>query len=88
MKKTLMITISVAALVAAGGMACAQGVSAPRDPAVTEAPAQNDKSDYMKVETPGETEAVMPAPDAQRPAKPSRAKSETSGQGSAMPGRR
>lgn len=86
MKKTLMITVSVAALVAAGGMAFAQGVNAPRDPAATAAPAHNDKSDKMdkmKVETPHKTEAVKPAPNAQMPAK-SGAKSETSGQGSTM----
>jgi Protein of unknown function (DUF1236) len=85
MKKTLMITVSVAALVAAGGMAFAQGVNAPRDPATTAAPVQkNDKSDKMKVETPSKTEAVKPAPNAQLPAKPNGVKSETSGQGSTM----
>jgi hypothetical protein len=84
MKKTLMITVSVAALVAAGGMAFAQGVNAPRDPAATAAPAHNDKSDKMKVETPHKTEAVKPAPNAQLPAKPNGVKPETSGQGSTM----
>lgn len=92
MKKTLMITVSVAALVAAGGMAFAQGVNAPRDPAATAAPAHNgksDKMDNMKVETPRKTETVQPAPNAQLPAKPNGAKSETSGQGSTMqPGQR
>jgi hypothetical protein len=84
MKKTLMITVSVAALVAAGGMAFAQGVNAPRDPAATAAPVQkNDKSDKMKVETP-KAEAVKPAPNAQLPAKPNGVKPETSGQGSTM----
>ena len=84
MKKTLMITVSVAALVAAGGMAFAQGVNPPRDPAATAAPAQHDKSDKMKAETPSKTEAVKPAPNAQLPAKPNGVKSETSGQGSTM----
>jgi hypothetical protein len=84
MKKTLMITASIAALIAAGGMAFAQGVNAPRDPAAAAAPAQNGKSDKMKVETPHKTEAVKPAPNAQLPAKPTGAKSETSGQGSTM----
>jgi hypothetical protein len=84
MKKTLMITVSVAALVAAGGMAFAQGVSAPRDPAATAAPVQNGKSDKTKGETPRKTEADKPAPNAQLPAKPNGAKSETSGQGSTM----
>lgn len=81
MKKTLMITVSIAAMVAASGMAFAQGVSAPRDPAATTAPVQNGKSDKMKVETPPKTE---PAPNAQLPAKPNGVKSETSGQGSTM----
>jgi hypothetical protein len=84
MKKTLMITISVAALIAAGGMAFAQGVNAPRDQPAAAAPAQNGKSDKMKVETPHKTEAVKPAPNAQLPAKPTGAKSETSGQGGSM----
>ena len=84
MKKTLMITVSVAALVAAGGMALAQGVNAPRDPAATAAPAHNDKSDKMKVETPSKTEAAKPSPNAQLPAKPNGVKSETSGQATGM----
>lgn len=84
MKKTLMITVSVAALIAAGSMAFAQGVNAPRDPAAAAAPAQNGKSDKMKVETPSKTETVKPAPSAQLPAKSNGVKSETSGQGSTM----
>jgi hypothetical protein len=89
MKKTLMLTVSVAALFAAGGMALAQGVNAPRDPAAAAAPAQNGNSDKMKVETPSKTEAVKPAPHAQLPAKSTGVKSETSGQGSTMqPGQR
>jgi hypothetical protein len=84
MKKTLMITVSVATLIAAGGMAFAQGVNAPRDPAAATAPAQNGKSDKMKVETPSKAEAVKPAPHAQLPAKSNGVKSETSGQGSTM----
>jgi hypothetical protein len=84
MTKTLMITVSVAALIAAGGMAFAQGVNAPRDPAATAAPAHNGKSDKMKVESPRKTEAVKPAPSAQLPAKSNDIRSETSGQGSTM----
>jgi hypothetical protein len=84
MKKTLMITVSVAALIAAGGMAFAQGVNAPRDQPAAAAPAQNGKSDKMKVETPSKADAVKPAPNAQLPAKSNGAKSETSGQGSGM----
>ena|SRR5690349_20218557 len=82
MMRTLMITVSVAALVAAGGLAFAQGVNAPRDQPETAAPVQNGKSDKRKVETP-KTDAVKPAPNAQLPAKPGGVKSETSGQGSA-----
>ena len=84
MKKTLMITVSVAALVAAGGMAFAQGVNTPREQPAAAAPVQNGKSDPMKVETPRKTEAVKPAPSAQLPAKATGVKSETSGQGSTM----
>src|ERR1700731_273294 len=84
MKKTLMITVSVAALIAAGGMAFAQGVNAPRDPAAAAAPAHDGKSDKLKVDTPRKTEAVKPAPNAQLPAKSNGVKSETSGQGSGM----
>src|ERR1700681_2891145 len=84
MKKTLMITVSVAALVAAGGMAFAQGVNAPRDQPAAMAPAQDGKSNQMKVDTPRKTEAVKPTPSAQLPAKPTGVKPETSGQGSTM----
>jgi len=84
MKKTLMITVSVAALVSAGGMAFAQGVNAPRDPPAAAAPVQNGKSDKLKVETPNKIDAVRPAPNAQLPAKSHGVKSETSGQGSTM----
>jgi uncharacterized protein DUF1236 len=84
MTKTLMITVSVAALIAAGGMAFAQGVNAPRDPAAAAAPAHNGKSDKMKVESPRKTEAIKPAPSAQLPAKSNGVKSETTGQGSTM----
>lgn len=89
MNKTLMITVSVAALVAAGGMAFAQGMNEPRDKPAAAVPAQNGKSDRLKVDTPSKTETVKPAPSAQLPAKPIGAKSETSkpetsGQGSPM----
>jgi hypothetical protein len=84
MKKTLMITVSVAALVAAGGMAFAQGVNAPRDQPAAAAPVHNGKTDQLKLDTPRKTEAVKPTPSAQLPAKPSGVKSETSGQGSTM----
>jgi hypothetical protein len=84
MKKTLMITVSVAALIAAGGMAFAQGVIAPRDQPAAAAPVQDGKSDKLKLETPRKTEAVKPGPNAQLPAKSTGVKSETSGQGSGM----
>ena len=84
MKKTLMITVSVAALIAAGGLAFAQGMNAPRDQPAAAAPAQNGKSDKMNVETPRKTEAVKPAPNAQLPAKSKGDKSETYGQAGGM----
>ena len=82
MKKTLMITVSLAALVAAGGMAFAQGVNEPRDKPAA-APVEKGKSDQLKPDT-HKTEAVKPTPSAQLPAKPAGAKSETSGQGTGM----
>jgi hypothetical protein len=84
MKKTLLITVSVAALVAAGGMAFAQGVNAPRDQPAAAVPVQNGKTDQLKLDTPRKTEAVKPTPSAQLPTKPNAVKSETSGQGSTM----
>jgi Protein of unknown function (DUF1236) len=95
MNKTLMMTVSVAALVAAGGVAFAQGMNEPRDKPAATAPAQNGKSDKLKVDTPSKTETVKPAPSAQLPAKPigpksentksENTKSETSGQGTMQP---
>ena len=85
MTRTLMITVSVAALIAGGGMAAfAQGANAPRDQPAAAVPVQNGKSDSPKAETPRKTEAVKPAQSAQLPAKPTGAKSETSGQGNTM----
>ncbi len=84
-----MITVSVAALVAAGGMAFAQGMNEPREkPAVAAperaaTPAENSKSDRLKVET-HKADAVKPAPGAQLPAKPVGDKSETFGQGNGV----
>jgi len=89
MTRTLMITVSVAALIAGGGMAAfAQGANAPRDQPAAAVPVQNGKSDSPKAETPRKTEAVKPAPTAQLPAKPTGVKSETSGQGSMQPAQR
>jgi hypothetical protein len=87
MNKTLMITVSVAALVAAGSVAYAQGVNEPRDKPAVAAPGHaatpGVKGDSLKPET-HKAEAVKPAPSAQLPAKPAATKSETSGQGTGM----
>jgi uncharacterized protein DUF1236 len=83
MNKTLMITVSVAALFAAGGVAFAQGVNEPRDKPAAATPVEKGKSDRLKPDT-HKTEAVKPTPSAQLPAKPSGAKPETSGQGTGM----
>jgi hypothetical protein len=84
-----MITVSVAALVAAGGVAFAQDVDGPRDkpavaaPAHAATPVENSKTDRLKVET-HKTDEVKPAPAAQLPAKAAGTKPETSGQGNGM----
>jgi hypothetical protein len=83
MNKTLLITVSVAALVAAGGAAFAQGVNEPREKAAVTAPAQTKKGDSLKPET-HRTDAAKPGPGAQLPAKPAATKSETIGQGTGM----
>jgi Protein of unknown function (DUF1236) len=78
MKNILMITASVATLVAAGGMAFAQGPNEHRDPPAAAAPEQKapaGKTDHK-------SESMKPAPTAQAPDKPTGAKSETVGQGS------
>jgi uncharacterized protein DUF1236 len=90
MTKTLMITASVAALVAAGGLAIAQGTNEPRENPRVTAPNQASKSDRLKVDTPSKTDAAKtdaakPGPSAQLPAKRGSAKSDTTGQGSAVP---
>jgi hypothetical protein len=83
MTKTLMITVSVAALLAAGGMAFAQGANEPRDKPAAATPVEKSKSDRLKPDA-HKTEAAKPTPSAQLPAKPAGAKSETSGQGTGM----
>ena len=83
MNKTFMITVSVAALVAAGSMAFAQGVNEPRDKPAAAAPARSEKGDSLKPGT-HKTDAVKAAPSAQLPAKPAGTKSETIGQGTGM----
>ena len=83
MNKTLMITVSVAALVAAGSAAFAQAVTEPRDKPAVAAPVRTDKGDSLKPGT-HKADAVKPGPSAQLPAKPAGTKSETSGQGTGM----
>jgi hypothetical protein len=80
MIKTLMMTVSVAALVAAGSVAFAQGVNEPRDKPAAAAPARAEKGDSLKPGT-HKTDVVKPSPSAQLPAKPAGTKSETFGQG-------
>lgn len=89
MNKTLMITVSVAALVAAGGVAFAQGVNEPRDKPAVAAPVRTEKGDSLKPGT-HEADVVKPAPGAQLPKKkPAGTKSEISEQGTGMqPGQR
>jgi hypothetical protein len=86
-KTTLMITASVAALLAAGGWAFAQGgVNEPREKAGVAAPVPGSKSDRPKAEAPRKTEAAKPGPSVQQlPAKPTHTKSETFGEGIAAP---
>jgi uncharacterized protein DUF1236 len=81
MNKTLMITVSGAALVAAGGVAFAQGANEPREKPAATAPVQNGKSDRMKVDAPRATDAVKPGSSAQLPTMPKGVKSDTDGQG-------
>jgi len=83
MNKTLMITVSVAALVAAGGVAFAQGVNESRDKPAVAAPVRSEKGDSLKPDT-HKTDAVKPGPSAQLPAKPAGTKPQTSGQGTGM----
>jgi hypothetical protein len=81
MNKTLMITASIVALVAAGGVAFAQGANEPREKPAAATPAESGKSDRLKPDASHKTEAVKPeaakpASNAQLPAKPTGAKSE------------
>jgi hypothetical protein len=70
LKHTLMITASVAALVAAGGLASAQGMNERREQPAAAAPEQKapqGKVDQVKPAAPPKAEAVKPAPTAQAP---------------------
>jgi Protein of unknown function (DUF1236) len=80
-----MITASIAALVAAGGLASAQGMNEHREQPAAAAPEQKaqapeGKTD-RKLNTPQKVESVKPAPSAQLPEKPNGATSEAVGQG-------
>jgi Protein of unknown function (DUF1236) len=70
MRNTLMITASVAALLAAGGLASAQGTNEHREQPAAAAPEQkapDSKADRQKLDAPQKSEAVKPAPVAQAP---------------------
>jgi hypothetical protein len=65
-----MITASVAALVAAGGLAFAQGTNEHREQPAAAAPEQKapeGKTDRQKLNVPQKSESVKPAPTAQAP---------------------
>jgi hypothetical protein len=70
MKNILMITASVAALVAVGGLASAQGVNEHRESPAAVAPEQKapmGKTDRQNLNAPQKSESVKPAPTAQAP---------------------
>jgi hypothetical protein len=72
MKNTLLITASVAALVAGIGLASAQGLNEHRDApaaATSEQKAPEGQSDHQKSTLPAKTEKMKPAPTAQAPEK-------------------
>jgi hypothetical protein len=72
MKNTLLITASVAALVAGIGLASAQGVNERRDAptaATSEQKAPEEQADHQKSTLPAKTEKLKPAPTAQAPEK-------------------
>jgi hypothetical protein len=57
MKNTLLITVSVAALVAASGGAFAQGMNQPRDQPAAAAPMEKGKTDRLKMDAPQKAES-------------------------------
>jgi Protein of unknown function (DUF1236) len=72
MKHTLLITASVAALVAGIGLASAQGLNERRDApaaATSDQKAPEGQSDHQKSTLPAKTEKIKPAPTAQAPEK-------------------
>jgi len=84
MKNTLMITASVVALIAAGGLASAQGTNEHREQPAAAAPEQKapvGKGDRQNVKAPEKSQPVKPAPSAKLPEKPTGAKSGAAGPG-------
>jgi hypothetical protein len=72
MKNTLMITASVVALIAAGGLASAQGTNEHREQPAAAAPEQKapvGKGDRQNVKAPEKSDPVKPAPSAKLPEK-------------------
>jgi outer membrane biosynthesis protein TonB len=72
MKNTLMITASVVALIAAGGLASAQGTNEHREQPAAAAPEQKapvGKGDRQNVKAPEKSQPVKPAPSAKLPEK-------------------
>jgi hypothetical protein len=70
MKNISMITASVATLVAAGGLASAQGMNEPRERPAAAAPEQKapaGKADRQKPDAPQKSESMKPATTAQAP---------------------
>jgi Protein of unknown function (DUF1236) len=70
MKNILMITASVATLVAVGGLASAQGLSEHREAPAAAAPEQKapmGKTDRQNLNAPQKSESVKPGPTAQAP---------------------
>ena len=69
MKNTLLITASIAALMAGIGLASAQGVNREAPAAVQEQKAPEGQTDRQKSTAPQKTQKAMPAPTAQAPEK-------------------
>jgi hypothetical protein len=72
MKNTLMITASVVALIAAGGLASAQGTNEHREQPAAATPEQKapvGKGDRQNVKAPEKSQPVKPAPSAKLPEK-------------------
>ncbi|NVO16932.1 MAG: DUF1236 domain-containing protein [Rhodoplanes sp.] len=84
MRLSLMMTVSVAALVAAGGLASAQGLNERQERPAATAPeriAPDGKANRQTPDAPKASESIKPSPTAQLPEKQTGPKSETVGQG-------